>query len=85
MTEAGSPTSYTADHVIEYDYKRSVGPVLGAFFTGLRDRRLVGNRTAAGRVLVPPTEADPETGDAMAMIRANAGGPYGSAVLKVKP
>jgi hypothetical protein len=26
-----------------------------------------------------------ETGDAMAMIRANAGGPYGSAVLKVKP
>jgi len=53
----------SAPHVLEYDYRRSLGPVLGAFFTGLRDRRLLGSRTGAGRVLVPPAEADPETGE----------------------
>ncbi|MGQ0826456.1 MAG: Zn-ribbon domain-containing OB-fold protein [Actinomycetota bacterium] len=41
-----------------------MGPVVGAFLTGLADRRVVGVRTAAGRVLVPPLEYDPDTGDA---------------------
>jgi uncharacterized OB-fold protein len=31
--------------------------------TGLRDGRLVGIRGTGGRVIVPPTEYDPETGD----------------------
>lgn len=53
---------FTADFVLRYTYKRSLGPVLSAFFTGLRDGKLVGARTAEGRVLVPPSEYDPETG-----------------------
>jgi len=53
-----------ADHVMEYAYKRSLGAVLSHFFTGLRDRQAYGIKTAAGRVLVPPAEYDPETGEA---------------------
>lgn len=55
----------SAPHVLEYRYRRSVGPLLGRFFASLRDRQLLGVRTPAGRVLVPPTEYDPETGDAL--------------------
>ena len=49
---------------LEFPYRRSVGPVIGEFLAGLRDRRVLGARTEAGRVLVPPLEYDPETGDA---------------------
>ena len=49
---------------LEFPYRRSVGPVIGAFLAGLRDRRVVGARTAGGRVLVPPLEYDPDTGEA---------------------
>ena len=49
---------------LEFPYRRSVGPVIGAFLAGLRDRRVLGARTAAGRVLVPPLEYDPDTGEA---------------------
>ncbi len=52
-----------ATHVLEYAYKRSLGPVLGRFFTGLRDRRIEGVKTAQGRVLVPPAEYDPSSGE----------------------
>ena len=48
---------------LEFPYKRSVGPIVGAFLTGLRDRQVLGIRTQAGRVLVPPLEFDPETGE----------------------
>ena len=53
------------DHVLEFPggYQRSLGPVVGRFLTGLRDGRLLGVRTATGRVLVPPTEYDPQTSD----------------------
>jgi uncharacterized OB-fold protein len=50
---------------MELPYRRSVGPVVGAFLTGLRDQKLVGSRTAAGRVICPPLEYDPDTGDAV--------------------
>jgi uncharacterized OB-fold protein len=53
---------------LEFPYRRSVGPVIGAFLTGLRDRHVVGVRTADGRVLVPPFEYDPATGDALSEI-----------------
>ncbi len=53
----------SAPHVLEYRYRRSVGPLLGGFFTALRERRLLGARTPSGRVLAPPAEADPETGE----------------------
>ncbi len=55
----------SAKHVIEYRYRRSVGPVLGSFFTSLQERRIEGARTAAGRVIVPPSEHDPQTGEAI--------------------
>jgi uncharacterized protein len=54
---------YSADHVLEYPYVRSVGPVIGAFLTGLRDGKVVGIRGSGGKVIVPPTEYDPDTGE----------------------
>jgi len=54
----------SAPHSLEYAYKRSLGPVLSRFFTGLRDHKIEGIRTRAGRVLVPPTEYDPDSGEA---------------------
>ncbi len=50
---------------LEFPYRRSLGPVIGAFFTGLRDGRVLGSRTKAGRVIVPPLEYDPDTGEAV--------------------
>jgi len=46
---------------LSFDYTRSVGPVLGQFFTALRDRRIVGVRGSDGRIHVPPAEYDPVT------------------------
>ena len=54
----------SAPHVLEYNYRRSLGSVLSRFFTSLRDRKIEAVRTRAGRVLVPPAEYDPETGEA---------------------
>ena len=51
--------------VLAYPYRRSVGPVLGRFFGALREQRLEGIRGADGRVLVPPLEYDPVTGEAL--------------------
>lgn len=59
---SASQGSLSAKHVLEYPYKRSVGPVIGRFLTELRDRKLVGIRGSDGRVLVPPQEYDPFTG-----------------------
>lgn len=42
-----------------------MGPVLGQFFTALRDRRVVGVRGSDGRVHVPPAEYDPVTYEAL--------------------
>lgn len=55
------------NHVLEFPggYTRSVGPVIGRFLSELRDGRLVGVRTEAGRVLCPPLEYDPENGAAV--------------------
>lgn len=48
---------------MKFDYTRSVGPTIGKFLTGLRERRVVGVRGSDGRVLVPPTEYDPVTAE----------------------
>lgn len=55
----------TAEHVLEFPggYTRTTGPVIGRFLTELRAGRIVGVRTAEGRVLVPPLEYDPATGE----------------------
>jgi uncharacterized OB-fold protein len=63
QTPAEHDAPLTARHHLEYAYRRSVGPVLGRFFGALRERRIEGLRTAKGRVLVPPAEYDPETGE----------------------
>ncbi len=55
----------SAPNILEYPYSRSVGPVISRFLTGLRDGRIEGIRATDGRVLVPPTEYDPETGDTL--------------------
>ncbi len=56
---------YSAEHVLSYDYRRSVGPVLARFFTELRDQKILGTQAPDGRVFVPPVEYDPETGEAL--------------------
>lgn len=61
MAGTKQPEVLTALHVLEYPYKRSVGPVIGRFLTGLRDQKIVGIRASDGRVLVPPVEYDPQT------------------------
>lgn len=53
----------SAPYVLEYTYSRSVGPVIGRFFGALKQGRIEGARTRGGRVIVPPTEYDPETGE----------------------
>lgn len=50
---------------LAFDYTRSLGPVLGRFVTGLRDRRIEGVRGNDGRVHVPPVEYDPVTRQAL--------------------
>lgn len=50
-------------YTLEFPYRRSVGPVVGAFLTGLRDQQIVGVRTPGGRVIVPPLEYDPDSGE----------------------
>jgi uncharacterized protein len=52
-----------APHILEYTYTRSVGPVIGGFLGGLRDGKLLGARTGSGRVIVPPTEYDPDSAE----------------------
>ncbi len=58
----------TAHHKLEFPggYTRSVGPVIGKFLTGLRDGVFLGNATASGRVMCPPMEYDPDTGESAA-------------------
>ena len=46
---------------LSFDYTRSVGHVLGEFFTALRGRHVIGVRGSDGRVHVPPAEYDPVT------------------------
>jgi uncharacterized OB-fold protein len=53
----------SAPYVLEYTYRRSVGPVVGRFFAGLLEGKILGGRTASGKIVVPPTEYDPETSD----------------------
>ena len=51
----------TVESTIRFPYKRSLGPVLGAFMTALTEQRIIGIR-CDGRVIVPPLEWDPDTG-----------------------
>ncbi|WLQ32094.1 OB-fold domain-containing protein [Streptomyces castrisilvae] len=57
------PDILSAPLVVEFPFTRSLGPVQSAFLTGLRERTLLGVRTADGRTLVPPVEYDPVTAE----------------------
>ena len=64
-----------APHFLDYTYKRSVGPVIGAFLTGLREGRILGATGSGGRVFVPPTEYDPITSeDSGELVEVGPGG-----------
>jgi len=54
-----------APHVMEYTYTRSVGPVIERFFAGLGEHRMQGIKGSDGKVIVPPVEYDPFTGETL--------------------
>jgi uncharacterized OB-fold protein len=58
LTDSHEPP-LSAPLTLSFDYTRSVGPTLGAFFTELRNRRITGVRGSDGRVHVPVIEYDP--------------------------
>jgi uncharacterized OB-fold protein len=60
---AGGGDLLHAPLVIEYGFMRTTGPVIGAFLTALREQRVLGIRGADGRVVCPPVEYDPTTGE----------------------
>ena len=59
--EPVTATPLRAPMEIAFDYTRSLGPVLGQFMTALRERRVLGARSADGTVHSPPFEYDPVT------------------------
>ena len=51
-----------AEHVLQFPYRRATGAILGRFFSVIRDHgRLLGVKTAAGDVLCPPVDVDPDS------------------------
>ena len=50
---------------IQFPYKRSLGPVFGAFMTALVGRKILGIRNG-DQILAPPLEWDPATGEELA-------------------
>lgn len=61
--QADAEAILSAAFTLEFPYQRSVGPIIGRFLTELSRRRIFGIRMGDGRVLVPPTEYDPETSE----------------------
>ena len=55
----------TSETKLEFPYSRTTGKVIGAFLAGLREGKILGIRAIDGRVLVPPPEYDPETGESL--------------------
>jgi uncharacterized OB-fold protein len=46
-----------------FTYTRSTGPIIGAFLTALRDKKIIGIKKSDGQVMCPPMEYDPETAE----------------------
>jgi uncharacterized OB-fold protein len=75
LSSSNGETALTAAHTLAYTYKRSLGPVLSIFFTGLRDRKFFGVRRPDGSILLPPKEYDPDTGMSIdEMVEVSAAG-----------
>ncbi len=65
------------ENSITFPYKRSLGPVIGAFMNALTERRILGIRSG-DRVIVPPLEWDPHTGAELAVEDMVEVGPNGT-------
>ena len=66
---------FRSPHVLEYPYVRSTGPIVGGYLSGLRDGKILGATGAAGRVIVPPTEYDPDTAEELSeLVEVGPGG-----------
>src|ERR1700735_2075136 len=61
LVPGGSDLTRFVESTITFPYKRSLGPVIGAFMTALTEQRILGIR-CQDAVLVPPMEWDPATG-----------------------
>ncbi len=57
------PEVLKAEFDLNFTYTRTTGPIIGRFFTELRDRNVVGIKGSNGQVIVPPTEHDPLTAE----------------------
>jgi len=67
------------ESTLEFPYSRSLGPVVGEFLAGLKQHRILGIRAADGKVLVPPLEYDPNTGDTLSeLVEVGPQGTVGS-------
>lgn len=62
VTESGADAACLHAPIrVEFDYTRSLGPVLSSFMTGLRDHQVYGAKLSDGKVVCPPPEYDPLT------------------------
>ncbi len=55
--------SFTAPLNLAYPYSRTVGPIYGAFLTGLANHKVGATVSADGTVFVPPAEFHASTGE----------------------
>lgn len=65
------------DFTLEFPYTRTTGPIIGPFLTGLRDGRILGTRVG-DRVICPPVEYDPDSGDTVGPENLVEVGPVGT-------
>jgi len=52
-----------ANFNLGFTYTRSTGPIVGHFLTCLQSCKIMGIKNSKGKVLMPPVEFDPETGE----------------------
>lgn len=62
---SAEPEVLNQDFTLGYTYTRSTGPIVGRFFTELRQRKVVGIKGTDGRVICPPVEYDPNSAEAL--------------------
>ena len=52
-----------ANFDLGFTYTRSTGPIVGHFLTCLQSCQIMGIKNSKGKVLMPPVEFDPDTGE----------------------
>ena len=67
------------EHFLQYPYRRATGPILGRFFTEIRDNgKILGVKTSSGEVICPPVDADPDSMNDLTVDDMVEVGPAGS-------